>query len=439
MIRSKLFAASAAVLTTSLVLACQVAEIGGEVGEASPTMPPRTTGAVCAGAGERLSAQDPATLPKCACAKGGAARCVPKGKVPGALGEQLEACEAGGAGVCVPDSLVKSGGAAPKTCTSPFGEGRCMSLCVPEIAKNAAVLGRGEGDVCAEDERCTPCNNPLKNNEPTGVCDIGKAPPAECAEPAPAPEKGATGGGAVACPYEGPPLVDVTKFASCGERARCVPSNLVPAQAASMLDACPTGLCAPEKSIAAGGQYLPKTCATVGGGEGRCINVAVPAVKAQKDLLPRDTCDAEERCAPCFDPTSGKETGACSTVSCDKPKSAATSFKDCCKLSDGKSHGKCVPKSLVPPAALEKLGDDDGTCDEGKEVCAPAENLDPAYKPPTCSGSSFLLGKYTGVCVSNCVEFGIEGIALVRGSCSAVQTCAPCVRDGKPTGAPGCP
>ena len=80
--------------------------------------------------------------------------------------------------MCVPDPLVKSGGKAPPTCKSPFGEGRCMSVCVPEVAKNADLLNRGEGDVCAEDERCAPCLNPLKNNEPTGVCEIGKAAPA---------------------------------------------------------------------------------------------------------------------------------------------------------------------------------------------------------------------------------------------------------------------
>lgn len=315
-----------------------------------------------------------------------------------------------------------------------------MSLCVPEVAKNADLLGRGEGDSCAEDERCAPCLNPLKNNEPTGVCEIGKAAPT-CADPgraAPAPTSAAP---ALACPYTGPPVVDVTKFPACGDGARCVPASLVPAESAAMLKACATGLCAPEKSIAAGGQYLPKTCKAVAGAEGRCLNVNIPQVDAQKAQLTRDVCDTGELCTPCFNPIDGKATGACKSVSCDAPKQPAKTFTACCN-SQGTSRAKCVPTTIVPQSQQGNLDDDNGTCQKNAELCVPNEMLQPNFKGPACAGSTFLTGDYTGVCLSDCLSFGfIQSLGISRGNCTNGFKCAPCTNplSGSPTGAPGCP
>jgi hypothetical protein len=398
----------------------------------------------CSTSSVALAPEDPATFPKCACAAGGAARCVPTAKVPSNVASQLEACSEGGGGVCVPDKLVASGGAAPKTCNSAFGEGRCMSMCVPDVAKNAALLNRGEGDVCDADERCVPCLNPLENNAPTGVCEIGAPPPPACTAPeddgasAPPSQGGAP---ALACPYTGPPVVDVTTFPACGAGARCVPASLVPASAAALLGSCPTGLCAPEKQLAAGGQYLPKTCAAVGGGEGRCTNVAIPAVAAQKAMLSRDTCDADELCAPCFNPLDGTDTGACRTVSCDAPKQPPKTFTGCC-TSQGATRAKCVPTSIIPSAEQGNLDDDDGTCEEDEELCVPNEMLQPGFKGPACSGSTLLTGAYTGVCLSDCLHFGfLQSLGISRGSCPKSFKCAPCENPltGAPTNAPGCP
>lgn len=424
----------AAFATAALLIACTAPDfLGTELGGSGPSPASRGSDLECSGPSS-LTPEDPAKLPKCACAKGGAARCVPKEKVPGNVASQLDECAAGGPGVCVPDDLVRSGGQAPPTCQSSFGEGRCMSLCVPEVAKNASLLGRGDGNACREDERCVPCLNPLKGNEPTGVCEIGKPQPAECT---PKPKSGESAPQNVACPYEGPPLVDPKTFPSCGDGARCVPETRVPPSSAAQLAKCAGGLCAPEKSIAAGGQYRPKTCKSVAGAEGRCLNVAIPAVAAQRASLPQEACDANERCTPCFSPLDGKDTGACSTVSCDAPKQPKVTFKGCCEK-DGASRGKCVPKAMVPASQQDKLDDDE--CVKGQELCAPNENLDPSYKPPACTASSLLIGDYTGVCVSNCVDFSfLEALATVRGSCQKGFTCAPCVQNGKPTGAPGCP
>ncbi|HEY8072830.1 MAG TPA: hypothetical protein VIF62_01940, partial [Labilithrix sp.] len=280
-----------------------------------------------------LAPTDPSTLPKCACAKGGAARCVPKAKVPEQVSASLDTCEGGGGGFCVPDKLVASGGAAPKTCNSAFGEGRCMSMCVPQVADNASLLNRGEGDICDQDERCVPCLNPLKNNEPTGVCEIGKPIP-KCDTPSSGTSTSSSSGGttALACPYTGPPVVDPTTFPTCpgATGVHCVPGSMIPASAQAMLATCSGGYCAPDKSIAAGGQYLPKTCSAIAGAEGRCLNASLPPIAAQAAMLQKDVCDAGELCAPCFSPLDGKSTGACSSVSCDAPKQAAKTFTGCC-------------------------------------------------------------------------------------------------------------
>ena len=449
MVQPKIIVVGAVITIAAVVLgACQAPAIDGSGLDGTPSDPTTTSKSdptTCTtSTSPALAPTDPGMFPKCACAaKGGAARCVPKDKVPSNVASQLDTCPDNGGGVCVPDPLVKSGGAAPPTCKSPFGEGRCMSVCVPQIAQSADLLNRGEGDACAADERCAPCLNPLKNNEPTGVCDIGKAAP-KCNDPASSPTTPTgTAPQNVACPYTGPPIVDVTTFEvlDCGSGLRCVPSSLVPASSAAMLKTCAKGLCAPEKSIAAGGQYLPKTCKALAGAEGRCLNANIPMLAAQKAQLTQDACDSNELCAPCFNPIDGKDTGACKSVSCDAPKQPAKAFTACCN-SQGTSRAKCVPTTIVPQAEQSNLDDDNGTCVKGAELCVPNEMLQPNFKGPACSGSTFLTGDYTGVCLSDCLSFGfIQSLGISRGSCLKGFKCAPCTNPltGKATGAPGCP
>jgi signal recognition particle subunit SEC65 len=205
---------------------------------------------------------------------------------------------------------------------------------------------------------------------------------------------------------------------------------------ASQLKACPTGLCVPDKFIETGGNFIPPTCRSVNNAEGRCLHVEIPQVAAQKGLLPQATCQTYERCVPCYNPTDGKETGSCK-LSCDPgPKEPAKTFAECCK-DNNPSAGRCVPKTAIEDK-LEKNLDQD-TCAEGAELCVPNDFLNPAYKPQACSASSLILGQYTGVCLSDCLKFGIQGIALARGNCPSDYKCAPCTRNGQPTGAPGCP
>jgi hypothetical protein len=380
----------------------------------------------------RLEPMDPDSLPTC-CSLG-AAHCVPGDKLPDVVKPQLAACSGGG--YCVPDPIIRSRAAAPPRCKSlGDADGVCLSLCVPTVEKYEALLPQ---DTCAADERCAPCINPL-DGLPSGACDIGK--PVACTDDdagggptPPAPP------GPPACPHTGPPIVDPATLPSChaGGGAHCVASALVPAAMAAQLESCPTGLCAPDVFIAAGGQLIPPSCTSLAGAEGRCLHVAIKQVAAQKDLLPQATCQTFERCVPCFNPLDGTDTGAC-RLSCDPgPQKPKVQLSDCC-VDNGVAVGTCVPTQSIPQALQSNLDED--VCVENAELCVPKEHLNPAYKPPACTANSLLIGSYSGVCLSDCLKLGIQGLALARGSCQRDYKCAPCVNPltGQPSGAPGCP
>jgi len=439
-----------------LVVACSAADIEGAPleGEAAPsrgTTGQNNTGAAqCVPkgeAGEALGPTDPATFPKCASCTDGSARCIPKNRLPASFAAQLAECSEGGPGLCVPDALVASGGKTPPSCKSLGGkDGVCLSLCLPQVQQNKALLPQ---DTCAPDEKCTPCLNPLENNAPTGACEIGKAVAAtqECEETTsggapPAGSGGPGGTGSGTCPHVGPPVIDPATFPACGADAHCAPTAAVPQTMQAQLKACPTGLCVPDKFIASGGNFIPKSCDSVGGAEGRCLNVNIPQVDSQKARLPQGACDASEKCVPCFDPLDGKETGSCK-LSCDPgPQKPKTTFKGCCDADNGApGRAKCVPETLVSEAQKASLGDDDGVCAAGN-LCVPNEMLtNPAYKGTPCQVNRLLLPSYTGVCLSDCLELPLEGLVVVKGNCQDGMRCAPCSNpiNGQPTGAPGCP
>ena len=242
------------------------------------------------------------------------------------------------------------------------------------------------------------------------------------------------------CPYKGAPLLDPSKLPACGPAggAHCLQSALVPAAMASQLAACTGGYCVPDVFIESGGNFIPSTCASLDGAEGRCLNVAIPQVASQESQLQQSTCAVFERCVPCFSPIDGKKTGACN-LSCDPgPTKPIVLFPSCCQ-ENGTDEGRCVPTSIVPSSEQSNLGQD--SCSQDA-LCVPGEMLNIAtFKPAACSATGFLVGAYTGVCLSSCLSFGIQGIALAQGSCDDIHTCAPCTNplSGQPTGAPGCP
>jgi len=385
---------------------------------------------------------DPSTLPACGsavCADSTNAHCVPADKVPANVAAQLAKCS-DGASYCVPDAQIRSGGATPPSCHSLNGaDGVCLSVCVPQVTQYEALLPQ---DSCASDERCAPCINPL-NNMPSGACDIGK--PVGCDSGG-----GGSGGGGGGttntppmCPYSGPPLVDVSTLTACGDGAHCVQTSLVPATMASQLAPCasPSGtLCAPDVFIQSAGNYIPKTCASLDGAEGRCLNVVIPQVKAQAAQLTQDVCAASDKCVPCYSPIDGSDTGACK-LSCDPgPTKPKVVFQDCCKMNNVE-YGKCVPKTIIPMSLQSNLSTDTCTNDQ-TDLCVPSENLDPNFKPMACTGQGLIGGQYTGVCLSKCLKFGFfQQLGISQGTCDDLHNCAPCTNPltGQPTGAPGCP
>jgi len=389
-----------------------------------------------------------AALPSCCTT--GAAHCVPSAQLPpGTDVSQLSTCSGG---ACVPDSLILSGGAAPPSCKSLNGAaGVCLSVCVPQVSQYVSLLPQ---DVCQSDERCAPCISPL-DNESTGACDIGKNIPTggTCSTESTGDDGGSSAPGQAedagppVCPHIGPPVLDPTTLPSCDPNggAHCLSTALVPASEASQLAACPTGLCVPDSFIESGGEFIPKTCSSLLGAEGRCLDEMIPQVASQLSELPVDVCQSFERCVPCYDPTTGKSTGACK-LSCDPgPKKGPVTFQACCS-EKGTDQGECLPTSIIPTSEQTNLDKDVCTQTSGATLCVPKEMTVSTFKPPTCTAEGllgFLSGtSYTGVCLSNCLNFGFgSGLDLAQGNCDSLHTCAPCVNPltNAPSGAPGCP
>jgi hypothetical protein len=114
----------------------------------------------------------------------------------------------------------------------------------------------------------------------------------------------------------------------------------------------------------------------------------------------------------------------------------AMPFPACCE-----GRARCVPAATVDPMQAENLEEHEcGDLTGGPYLCVPDE-LIRGDTPPACNAESWILGDYNGVCLSDCLDFGFEGIALEQGNCAGGYTCAPCIdpTSGQPTGAPGCP
>jgi|GEM_PF-710542 len=370
---------------------------------------------------------DPSTLPACSPACNGA-HCLPSSLVPAADQSQLATCPGG---YCAPDTLIQSAGEGlPKTCTSVAGaEGRCLSTCLPAIASEAAVLPQ---DVCAADERCAPCYDPLAADptKPTGACSLA------CDKPAKPPT-------VLTCPYTGAPIIDPSVFPACSPAcggAHCVPSSLVPAADQSQLATCPGGFCAPDSITQTGGLGVPPTCTSIAGAEGRCLSTCLPEVSSQASLLPQSTCASDERCVPCYNPVASDPTaptGACS-LGCDKPTKPPVvltcpwngppvidpSTLPACD-NGGCAGSHCLPAAEVPPSVQSQLA----PCQNGAGFCTPDPIIQSAdhWVPSTCD--PFPGSGAPGRCLSSCLPAVAKEVAsgtLVQSSCASGQYCVPC-------------
>lgn len=454
-----------------LVVACAPPELedyrrATPVGIADEPAPSAGVGAPHAGrdCASAVEGRDPSQFGTCVGTQAAPGRCVPGGLMgPFADTFEIAACAAGTS--CVPDALVATGtNVTLKKCKPVLGktedEGRCFSTLAKDVVANFTMLKNATGEQCAAHEVCVPCVNVLKGNAPTGVCfeptsakDCKDNATSSSGSSSGTPSGTSSSGGTtvpLACPYVGPPVIDVSVFpvAECGAGMRCVPGELLASvDVQKSLKACDNGgYCAPEKSVAAAGNYVPKTCVAIAGAEGRCTNENVPGVAAQKAQLSKDTCDNGELCAPCFNPLDGQDSGACRTAKCDAPVQAPVLFKSCCQR--GKvSKGKCVPTPLVAANLQSNLGTDNGKCTAGKELCVASEAIaaGASYKGAACKGKGAfgaIFGKdYAGVCLSDCLDFSFtESLGVAKGNCKADELCVPCKNPltQQPTGAPGC-
>src|SRR5262249_23787693 len=155
--------------------------------------------------------------------------------------------------------------------------------------------------------------------------------------------------------------------------------------------------------------FVPTSCVSVAGAEGRCLSSCLPPIAAQAALLPRSTCADGEKCAPCFDPTAADPTaptGACG-LGCDAPRKEPVilscpwdaragldpSVLPQCDPPCAGSH--CLPAEFVPEAERGLLA----TCPGG--FCAPDPVIQSAdnFVPEEC----FSIAGVEGRCLSTCL------------------------------------
>jgi hypothetical protein len=213
-----------------------------------------------------------------------------------------------------------------------------------------------------------------------------------------------------------------------------LPALFVPMDQQALLAACPGGFCTPDDLIRTGGQTVPDTCVSVAGAEGRCLSTCLQAI-ADQPLLPQSTCAADERCAPCFNPTADDptlSTGACD-LACDAPVDPPVVL-DCpwtgppvldpgvlpdCDVACGGAH--CLDASQVPPAQQAQLSPcTGGFCVPDKIIAAAGNNL-----PKTCAPFSGVPAE--GRCQSTCLPaVAAQASSLRQDNCDAGELCTPC-------------
>ncbi len=240
------------------------------------------------------------------------------------------------------------------------------------------------------------------------------------------------------CPHVGDPIIDSSGFPPCPNctlgGAGCVPKALLPPENLASFDECDAdSVCVPNLIIETRGNFIPATCESVLGSEGRCLNRCLPSVAAQADSLPQADCDPSDVCVPCFDPFTQEPTPAC-TQSCDPgPSDPPLEIQTCCS-----GDGVCLPTEEVGDKA-DDLGQDSCLQDDGERLCVPSVFLDPDFAPFTCIDKS-IFGDEPGVCLPAClpaVQGLLQDLTLDQEGCASNELCAPCDNPvtGNPTGA----
>ncbi len=300
-----------------------------------------------------------------------------------------------------------------------------------------ATLGLWPLACATEGPNRTDNDDPPPSNPTTGGTGGQDDPSA-----GPGPTSGAGAGDTTPpeCPYQGAPPLDVSTLPECPNcavgGAHCLPNALVPDEFLASLDSCDgSSTCVPDFFIETTGLFIPPSCASVAGAEGRCLSRCIPQVAAQAELLPQDVCASHEVCVPCYDPTSGEPTGSCN-LSCDPgPVEGPQTLPSCC---DGQ--GTCVPAAAAGDQA-DQLGEDSCPQDGGALLCAPNVFVnDPNWSPPSCTTGllqSFFGEEYgPGACLPDCLP-AVDNFLIGQDDCAEGFKCAPCLQPpfGQPSGA----
>lgn len=257
--------------------------------------------------------------------------------------------------------------------------------------------------------------------------------------------------------------VNIDELESCCDEdaAHCISSEGIPDELDPLLGRCGAdemGVCLPDSFLTANAGYEIPPCASLGDLPGVCLSVCLAGVAENRDILPQDVCNANERCIPCINPIDGQDLGICGPIECsllneaDTPMSAGEEYvggstgeemagmpgsgplgaQPCCDM-----RGSCLSPNIVPEEALEVLGECDTSGGE-QLMCVPNVMIDLSWTPEPCMGYIAIFNPYNGVCLPECLEIPLEWTFDER-PCPENFVCAPC-RDptGTPTGAPGC-
>jgi len=246
---------------------------------------------------------DPTMFPACpanVCGSGG--HCVPSSQVPPDLAGNLAACDA--SSYCVPDPFLEAGSDKIKvtSCQSIGGyEGRCMSMCLPQIAEQKDSLPHGAAAGCPETDACIPCTDPL-TGEPTGACtslacDAGPANPPQAFPKC-------CGGIGTCIPFDQIPPEEFGHLPNdiCGAAGLCTPNGLIPGYPDNNPFDITNDPCETDFLLwsVLGDKYRA----------GVCMPNCLPEVG--NSPLGQGSCNHEWwKCSPCYNPLDGTWTGAC--------------------------------------------------------------------------------------------------------------------------------
>jgi hypothetical protein len=233
-------------------------------------------------------------------------------------------------------------------------------------------------------------------------------------------------------------------YPCCDGSAHLVPDFLVPKDFRTMLEAGPEGtLCVPDE-FATDSNYTPTPCISLFGLKGACLSSCIPQVRDAAVKLPQDVCQGNQLCAPCIDPQTNKESGACNqgAMACDPPSDGSdgtcTDYQPSLDVSPYASCGAaahCAPENLVS----EKQRGDLAKCKDGVSYCVPDKFLTRGghYTPPTCRSLANAEGRCLSTSIPKVAEAN-KGTPLPLDSCDPLdEICVPCYdpRTGIGTGA----